>query len=155
MDDFDIHDPAFAACPFAINRELRERDPVHASKRYGGFHLLTRYADVRAAALDWRRFTSSVVGVTAIPVITPRTEPQLPIEIDPPLHSTYRALVNPTFAPARIAELRPRQTIETIAAREGKAARASLSQRFILRVEEVSAPKVRRVGCQCRRGSAF
>jgi cytochrome P450 len=98
MDDFDIHDPAFAACSFEAYKELRVKDPVHASARYGGFHLPTRYADVRAAALDWRRFTSSVVGVTAIPVITPRTEPQLPIETDPPLHSTYRALINPTFS---------------------------------------------------------
>ena len=107
MEDFDIHDPDFAACPFPTLQKLRETDPVHASGRYGGFHLLTRYADVRAAALNWRRYTSSVVGVTAIPVITPRTKPQLPIEVDPPLHSAYRALVNPTFSAARIAELKP------------------------------------------------
>ena len=113
MDDFDIHDPKFAACPFEAYRELRGNDPVHASDKYGGFHLLTRYADVRAAALDWRRYTSSVVGVTAIPVITPRTKPQLPIEVDPPLHSTYRALVNPTFGPTRIAALKP--SVEALA----------------------------------------
>jgi cytochrome P450 len=115
MDDFDIHDPAFAACPFVVYDKLREGEPIHPSERYGGFHLLTRYADVRAAALDWRRFTSSVVGVTAIPVVTPRTEPQLPIELDPPLHSTYRALINPTFGPARIAKLE--HEVEALAAR--------------------------------------
>jgi cytochrome P450 len=36
--------------------------------------------------------------VTAIPIITPRTEPMLPIELDPPLHSRYRALVQPVFS---------------------------------------------------------
>jgi cytochrome P450 len=113
MDDFDIHDPVFARDPSPRYRELRERDPAHPSARYGGFHLLTRYADVRAAALDWRRFTSSVVGITAIPVITPRTTPQLPIEIDPPQHSLYRALVNPMFSPQRIAEFAP--TVEALA----------------------------------------
>jgi cytochrome P450 len=61
---------------------------------------------VRDAARDWRTYTSSVVGVTAIPVITPRVEPQLPIEVDPPDHSTYRLLMNPVFAPARVAELK-------------------------------------------------
>lgn len=73
-----------------------------------GFWLLSRYDDVRSAAINWRDYTSSVPGVTAIPVITPRTEPQLPIEIDPPRHSRYRALVNPVFAPQRIAAITPR-----------------------------------------------
>jgi len=77
------------------------------SEDYGRLWLLSRYEDVRQAALDWQTYTSSVVGVTAIPVITPRTEPQLPIELDPPLHSRYRALVNPVFSAKRIEELRP------------------------------------------------
>jgi cytochrome P450 len=73
----------------------------------GGLWMLSRYDDVRRAAMDWRTFTSSVVGVTAIPVIIPRTEPQLPIEIDPPLHSRYRALINPVFSADRVEALRP------------------------------------------------
>jgi cytochrome P450 len=105
--DYDIHDPAFVADPYPTYQHLREQCPVMHSQRYDGFWLLTRHEDVKQAALDWRTYTSSVVGVTAIPIITPRTEPMLPIELDPPLHSRYRALVQPVFSGARIAELRP------------------------------------------------
>lgn len=108
--DFDIHEPAFALNPYPAYRRLREECPVLHCTRYGGFWLLTRYDDVRRAVTNWRTYTSSVVGVTAIPIITQRTEPQLPIELDPPLHSRYRALVNPVFSPERIGELRPEVT---------------------------------------------
>lgn len=120
---YDIHDPAFAQNPYPAYAELRSKCPVMRSLLHGKFWLLSRYDDVKAAALDWKTYTSSVVGVTAIPVITPRTEPQLPIEIDPPLHSRYRALMAPTFAPARIEQMRPRlialavELIEKIMAR--------------------------------------
>jgi len=107
---YDIHDPAFAQDPYPAYAELRTKCPVMRSLLYGKFWLLSRYEDVKAAALDWKTYTSSVVGVTAIPIITPRTEPMLPIEVDPPLHSRYRALMAPTFASARIEEMRPRLT---------------------------------------------
>jgi cytochrome P450 len=108
LDNLDIHDPAFARDPYPTYARWRDRCPVPYTDKYGGFWTLTRYEDVRQAAMDWRTFTSSVVGVTAIPIITHRTEPQLPIELDPPLHSRYRALVNPVFSVERIAHLRPR-----------------------------------------------
>lgn len=107
-DDVDIHDSQFVVDPFPTYRRLRGECPVAHGSRHGGFTLLTRYADVREAARDWRTYTSSVIGVTAIPVITPRSEPQLPIEVDPPEHSTYRALINPVFAMGRVERLRPR-----------------------------------------------
>lgn len=106
-DSIDIHAPEFVRNPFEQYDRLREECPVFSDDRYGGFTLLTRYEDVRAAAIDWRTYTSSVPGVTAIPVITYREKAQLPIELDPPKHSAYRAIVNPLFAPQRLAELRP------------------------------------------------
>jgi cytochrome P450 len=107
-EDVDIHDPAFVRDPFTAYDRLRRACPVARSNKHGGFWLMTRYEDVRASAINWRDYTSSVAGVTAIPVITPRTEPMLPIEIDPPRHSRYRALVNPVFAPERVEEITPR-----------------------------------------------
>jgi cytochrome P450 len=112
-DDVDIHDAAFVRDPFAAYERLRDECPLARSNKHGGFWLMTRYEDVRAAAINWRDYTSGVAGVTAIPVITPRTEPMLPIEIDPPRHSRYRALVNPVFAPERVEEITPR--IRTLA----------------------------------------
>jgi len=111
----DIHDPAYVVDPYPTYDTLRERCPITHSDLYGGFWLLSRYDDVKKIALDWRAYTSSVPGKNAIPVIMRRTEPFLPIECDPPLHSRYRALVNPVFSAARIEEIRPR--IEAIAAR--------------------------------------
>ena len=107
-EDFDIHDPGFAADPYPTYERLRAECPVAHGSKHGGYWLLTRYADVREAARDWRTYTSSVPGVTSIPVATRRTEPQLPLEVDPPLHSRYRALVNPVFAQPRMERLRPR-----------------------------------------------
>ena len=102
----DIHDPEFTRDPYPTYAELREKCPVVHSDLYGSFWMLTRYLDVRTAALDWRTYTSSVPGVTAIPIITPRTKPMLPIELDPPQHSKYRALVQPVFSGERIETLR-------------------------------------------------
>ena len=113
-EDFDIHDPAFAADPYPTYERLRRECPVVHGEKHGGYWLLTRSEDVRQATRDWKTFTSSVPGVTSIPVATRRTEPQLPLELDPPLHSRYRALVNPVFSPARIETLRPR--VEALAA---------------------------------------
>lgn len=107
-EDVNIHDPAFVRDPFTAYDRLRRECPLARSNQHGGFWLMTRYEDVRAAAIDWRSYTSSVAGVTAIPVITPRTEPQLPIEMDPPKHARYRALVRPLFAPGRVENITPR-----------------------------------------------
>ena len=114
LSEWDLHDPAFATDPYPLYRDVRQACPVLHNERYGGFWLLTRYRDVREAALDWRRFTSSVAGVTAIPIITRRTEPQLPIELDPPHHARYRSLVAPVFSNRRLDDMRP--VVQAIAA---------------------------------------
>jgi cytochrome P450 len=106
-DRIDIHSPEFVLDPYPAYAALRENCPVVHSDLYGGFWMLTRYEDVKQAAIDWHTYTSTVPGVTAIPVINPRTEPMLPIELDPPQHSKYRTLVQPVFSSARIAALRP------------------------------------------------
>jgi cytochrome P450 len=107
-EGFDPHTPEFIADPYPTYEHLRARCPVAHSDRYmGGFWLITRYADVRAALSDWRTFTSSVAGVTAIPMITQRTRPTPPIELDPPRHTRYRNLVGPLFRRQRVEELEP------------------------------------------------
>jgi cytochrome P450 len=104
---FDQHDPAFIEDPERVFGPVREEQPLLHSDLYGGFWLLTRYEDVTAAALDCESLTSAVPGTTLIPPTQPRTEPLLPLELDPPEHTQHRALVNPLFAKPRIDAMRP------------------------------------------------
>ena len=105
---FDPHTPEFIANPYPTYERLRAECPVAHSDRYmGGFWLISRYADVKSALSDWRTFTSSVAGVTAIPMITQRTRPTPPIELDPPRHTRYRNLVGPLFRRQRVEEMEP------------------------------------------------
>ena len=112
---FDQHDPEFIQDPERVFGPVREEQPLLHSDLYGGFWLLTRYDDVVAAALDCESYTSAVPGTTLIPSTQPRTDPLLPLELDPPEHSTYRALVNPLFARPRIDAMRPE--LEVLATR--------------------------------------
>ena len=103
---FDHHDPRFIRDPESQFGPMREQCPVLHSDLYGGFWVMTRYDDVTAAANDYERFTSSVPGTTLIPSTQPRTDPLLPLELDPPEHTLYRMLVNPVFAKPRMDTLR-------------------------------------------------
>jgi cytochrome P450 len=135
-EDVDIHASAFVAAPFVAFDRLRRECPVARSNKHGGFWLLSRFEDVRAAAIDWRTYTSSVAGVTAIPVITPRSEPMLPIEIDPPEHSNYRALINPLFAPDRVRDITPaiKALVRSIVARMAEDGAADVVPQFCIPV---------------------
>ena len=106
--DLDHHDPRFVVDPWPVYSEARRCCGVVRSEHYGGFWLVTRYEDLTAAAKDWQTFTSSVANVTAIPSSHRRKEPDLPIEIDPPLHTRYRQLVAAVFTRHYVASLKPR-----------------------------------------------
>lgn len=107
IQDFDHHEPGFIDDPVTTYLQMHAHCPIVNSERYGGFWFLSRYEDVRATAKDWRAYTSSVPNVTAIPSSHPREEPDLPIEIDPPLHTRYRQLVAPVFTRHRVEALKP------------------------------------------------
>jgi len=91
---------------------LRARGRVNESSAYGGFYLLTHFADVRAALRDPDAFASGhghrvpVVGV-------PRA---IPIDYDPPLHTEYRQAMTKALTPDRVRELQPflRELIGTL-----------------------------------------
>ena len=99
--DVDHNDPAFIADPYPIYRALHEQDPVHHSANYGGYFLVTKYEDVRHVLLDWETYSSGKPGVTSIPMSVERSFPEIPLEIDPPDHRIYRAIVTPWFSRRR------------------------------------------------------
>lgn len=80
-------------------QEAREQGPVMKCPVGGeDIAMLLRHADVRAAAKDWRTFSSDAPFRVPIPSEEAvRTIRQLPIETDPPEHSEWRAIVQPFF----------------------------------------------------------
>ncbi len=81
-DQRGTYDRGRAACPVA-------RSPRGVT--------LFRYADVAAAAMDPATFSSAVSA-----------HRQVPNGLDPPEHATFRAVIDPFFAPERMRELEPR-----------------------------------------------
>ncbi len=82
--------------PFAA---ARQRDGVLVADFAGeAIPMILGHRAVRAAANDWQRFSSDAPFRVPIPSEEHvRTVRQLPIEADPPLHTAFRALLNPIF----------------------------------------------------------
>jgi cytochrome P450 len=91
--------------PYATWKRLRDEAPVYHNDRYG-FWVLSRFSDVLAASLDTETF-SSAHGITLDTIGDPITLPMM-IMMDPPLHESFRKVVNRSFTPWRISELEER-----------------------------------------------
>jgi len=61
--------------------------------------LITGNANVRAAARDYERYSSDLQGDADV-----RDYKQLPLEVDPPLHTDIRALIAPWFTKESLAK---------------------------------------------------
>jgi len=68
------------------------------SDLYGGFHIVTRNADVRAAAV--RHALYSTTGGAALPA--EHRTPHIPEEVDPPLQLLYRKMIQPFLGEEQI-----------------------------------------------------
>jgi cytochrome P450 len=107
--DFDHTDDVWAADPYAIWAELREKCPVAHTERYGGVWLPTRFEDISAIAYDTERFTSRSVVVSEFrpPQALAPAGVAPPISSDPPFHADARRMLLPIFSPQAIAKLEP------------------------------------------------
>lgn len=101
LDDFDHHDPRFAADPAGTFTAMRAQRPVLRSERYGGFWTLSRYDDVVTAARDDDTFMSREG------VVLPGRTGNIPIEVDPPEYVKYRRVLAPLFTPETAARTEP------------------------------------------------
>src|SRR3712207_223485 len=101
---YDPFDPDFyPGDPFRVYRRMRDEAPVYWSEKWG-FWVLTRFADVRAAALDAETFLS----FEGMDIDDSRLEHVPPGSIgsmDNPRHDQVRRVVQPYFLPRRIAAL--------------------------------------------------
>ena len=107
--DFDHTDDAWAADPYPIWDELRQRCPIAHSDRYGGVWLPTRFEDVAAVAYDSERFSSRSVIVSDFraPMMLAPEGIAPPISSDPPFHMEARRMLLPIFSPQEVAKLEP------------------------------------------------
>jgi cytochrome P450 len=105
--DWDHTAEEWAADPFPIMEDLRERCPVAHTDRYGGGWLPTTHDDVAAIAYDTEHFTSRsvVLGNHRPPLELAPFGISPPISSDPPFHHGARRLLLPAFAPKMIAKL--------------------------------------------------
>jgi cytochrome P450 len=94
---FDRMAPEVAADPQPVYRMLREQAPVLRTET--GV-VISRRADVEWALRHPEIFSS---GMAAVDLGNVR--PLIPLQIDPPEHVKYRRLLDPLFAPQRMALL--------------------------------------------------
>jgi len=97
--DWDPLAPPALNDPVPAMADLRERCPVAWTERAGGFWAVTRYEDIRAATRDSETFVNGCGPQWG------KARP--PLEVDRPVHTHFRRLLQPYFHKHRIAALEP------------------------------------------------
>lgn len=104
---FDHHGAAYAADPWATNREFTRSCPVARSEQHGGFWYVSSYELVRQVALDDETFSARhdlPNGSTPFEGISIPGYPMRAgfIETDPPLANEWRAPFTRLFSPGAV-----------------------------------------------------
>src|SRR3954470_10601076 len=104
--DFSHLEPEWAADPYPIQDDLRQRCPIAHTERFGGGWLPTSYEDVAAIAYDTERFSSrSIIMSNFRP---PRELAPVggtpPISSDPPFHHDARKLLLQAFTKTAVVK---------------------------------------------------
>jgi cytochrome P450 len=100
VHDFDhVGGPGVTRDPFAVYRNAPNKRAFF-SPMNGGYWVLTKAEDIRAALQQPELFSSATTGIPAQPQ---RKEKLFPLELDPPEHRPYRQVLAPFFAPKAVA----------------------------------------------------
>jgi len=98
-----------AGVPHAWLAHLRRNDPVHWQDEPGGpgFWAVTKYADCVTVNRDYERFSSAAKGTMPFELGEEEVAQQslMMLNMDPPLHTRYRRLVNKGFTPRMVRDL--------------------------------------------------
>ena len=98
-----------AGVPHAWLAHLRHHDPVHWQDEPGGpgFWAVTRYEDCVTVNRDYERFSSAAQGTMPFELGADEVAQQslMMLNMDPPLHTRYRRLVNKGFTPRMVRDL--------------------------------------------------
>jgi cholest-4-en-3-one 26-monooxygenase len=89
---------------------LRHNDPVHWQPEPGGpgFWAVTKYEDCVTVNRDWERFSSAIRGTMPFEMSDDEIAQQalMMVNMDPPIHTRYRRLVNKGFTPRMVRDLK-------------------------------------------------
>jgi len=107
--DFSHLEPEWAADPYPIQDDLRQRCPVAHTDRFGGGWLPVRYEDVAAIAYDTEKFSSRSIIMSNFrpPRETAPIGGSPPISSDPPFHHDARKLLLPAFTKTAVSRQEP------------------------------------------------
>ena len=98
-----------AGVPHAWLAHLRRNDPVHWQDEAGGpgFWVVTRHQDCVTVNRDFERFSSAAQGTMPFELGADEIAQQslMMLNMDPPLHTRYRRLVNKGFTPRMVRDL--------------------------------------------------
>lgn len=103
--DFDVYNPPGAREDYQLAlKQLHYQScpEIFWTPRNGGHWVATRGEDIYAIFADHEHFSNHVLTV---PKSRQGPIPLYPIFADPPEHTAYRALINPTFSPKGVAAL--------------------------------------------------
>jgi cholest-4-en-3-one 26-monooxygenase len=107
----DLADPLsfVPSVPHAWLAHLRRNDPVHWQDEPGGpgYWAVTRYDDCVTVNRDFERFSSAAKGTMPFEMGEDEIAQQglMMLNMDPPLHTRYRRLVNKGFTPRTVRDL--------------------------------------------------
>ena len=115
------HEARFELCnadtwanPWPMYRALRDHDPVHhvvpRSRPEEDYYVLTRHADIWAAARDHETFSSAqglTVNYNDLQLIGLQDNPPMVMQ-DPPVHTEFRKLVARGFTPRQVEAVEPK-----------------------------------------------
>src|SRR6201994_3934971 len=100
--------------PWPMYRALRDHDPVHhvvpAKHPEDDYYVLSRHADVWAAARDHETFSSAQglrVNYGDLEMIGLKDNPPFVMQ-DPPVHTEFRKLVSRGFTPRQVEAVEPK-----------------------------------------------
>ena len=98
-----------AGVPHAYLAHLRRHDPVHWQEEQDGpgFWAVTKYDDCVTVNRDYERFSSQRKGTMPFELTDDEIAQQslMMLNMDPPLHTRYRRLVNKGFTPRMVRDL--------------------------------------------------
>jgi cytochrome P450 family 130 len=115
------HEPRFRLAtaetwpnPWPMYRALRDHDPVHhvvpEARPDDDYYVLSRHADIWAAARDHETFSSAqglTVNYGELELIGLQDNPPFVMQ-DPPVHTEFRKLVSRGFTPRQVEAVEPK-----------------------------------------------